>query len=159
VKIKNIANVLILLIGTAILITAGAGCTSQFLQPDHLIIHHPTGTQANLPLSNCLPAGVKLSDEVGMKNTTDQFGHILDSTPITLQDKLAELNAVCDSDRTLTNAAGNVIYLYSDTACWQGVAPSNSQELLAKQSNEVKALERSYIVIEIPCNGFVPIPP
>jgi len=161
-KTKGLAPVIILFIIVGILIIAGVGCTSQFRKPDQQITQPPPGTQpdqSGLPLAQCLPAGIKLSDEVGMKNTTDQFGHILESTPITLQEKLLELNAVCGSDKTLTNDAGKVIYLYSDSACWQGVAPSNYQELLTKQSNEVKALERSYIVIEIPCNGFVPIPP
>jgi len=153
-KTKGPAPVIILLIATGILTSVG-GCNSwQFRQP--------AGTQPNqsgLPLSQCLPAGVKLSDEVGMKNTTNQQGLVVESTPITLEEKLAELKAVCRNDRTLRDAAGKRIYLYSDTACWQGAAPSNYQELLTKQSNEVKTLEGRYIVIEIPCNGFMPVPP
>jgi len=94
-----------------------------------------------------------------MKNTTDQNGLLVSSTPITLQEKLVELKAVCGNDKALSNGAGKKIDLYSDTACWQGAAPSNYQELLTKQSDEVKTLEQQYIVVEIPCNGFVPIPP
>jgi len=153
-KTRGIAPVIIALAAAGILISAGA-CNSLQFQP-------PTGTQANpsgLPLSQCLPAGVKLSDQVGMKNTTGQNGLLVSSIPITLQEKLVELKAVCGNDRTLSNDAGKKIYLYSDTACWQGAAHSNYQELLAKQSSEVKTLEQQYIVIEIPCNGFVPIPP
>jgi hypothetical protein len=153
-RTKGLAPVIIVLAAAGILISAG-GCNGLQFQP-------PTGTQANpagLALSQCLPAGVKLNDQVGMKNTTDQNGLLVSSTPITLQEKLVELQAVCGNDKTLSNAAGKKIDLYSDTACWQGAAPSNYQELLAKQSNEVKALEQQSIVIEIPCNGFVPVPP
>lgn len=116
---------------------------------------NPTG----LPLSECLPAGIKLADEVGMKNTTDPNGHLLESTPITLEEKLAELHVICANDKTLTDASGKKIYLYSATACWQGVAPDNYQELLAKQASEMDALQQQYIVVEIPCGGFVPIAP
>lgn len=146
---KSFLAIRILVIAAAMLIAAGAGCSWQFQQPD----------RSNLPLAQCLPAGVKLTDQVGMKNTIGANGLVAESTPITLQDKLSELNAVCSSDKTLADAAGKRISLYSDTACWQGAAPSNSEELLTKQSNEVKVLEQSSIVIEIPCNGFVPVPP
>ena len=156
---KGFASDIFLLVAAGFLICAGACNALQVRPTAPAPATIPPPDRSAVALSQCLPAGVKLSDEVGMKNTTDPSGHILESTPITLQEKLVELNAVCRSDRTLTDATGKKIDLYSDTACWQGVAPANSQELLAKQSNEVKALEQSYIVIEIPCNGFVPIPP
>ena len=116
----------------------------------------------SLPLSECMPAGIKLTDEVSLVVTTSTStgpAYIVSTQHITLQQKLNESRMSCTSDRTLVDASGKQVKIFPNTACWRGPAPSNYRDLIAKQSAELSLLKQKYEVIEIPCYGFIPEPP
>jgi hypothetical protein len=99
-------------------------------------------------LSNCLPPGIKLDDIV----STKVVGYIGSKNIVrtTVDQTLRRLNVVCKNDKPV-DASGKEIYFYRLTGCW-GNPPTNYNEILKKQQNEVVKLKQQYTVVEMTCN-------
>jgi hypothetical protein len=106
---------------------------------------------AQAPLAKCLPPDVQLSDVVD----ASPAGHIkaqpVGSPNVTVEQKLTELKATCNSDNKLVDGNGKQIVFYHLTGCW-GNPPADYQEILQKQQEELNKLNQQYTVIEISCN-------
>jgi hypothetical protein len=103
------------------------------------------------PLAKCLPAGIKLSDVVEATSTGYANGQPAGLRKVTVEQKLNDLKATCNSENKLVDGNGRQIVFYHLTGCW-GNPPRNYQELLQKQRGEIERLKRQYTVIEMTCN-------
>jgi hypothetical protein len=103
------------------------------------------------PLAKCLPAGIKLSDVVEATSAGYANGQPAGVHKITVEQKLNDLKATCNSENKLVDGNGRQIVFYHLTGCW-GNPPRNYQELLQKQRGEIERLKRQYTVIEMTCN-------
>ena len=103
----------------------------------------------------CLPESVKPTDVVSTTLVQTDGGTLVEK--ITVEQKLAELKANCNSGK-LVDGAGTEIYFYKLTGCW-GNPPRNYQEILKRQEAELAILRKQYTVIEMTCNpSGLPIP-
>jgi hypothetical protein len=108
-------------------------------------------------LATCLPPDIKLSDVVEATSS----GHANDQSvglhKVTVEQRLNELKATCNSDHKLVDGNGKQIKFYHLTGCW-GNPPQGYQDILRKQQEEINKLKEQYTVIEITCNpSGVPI--
>jgi hypothetical protein len=102
-------------------------------------------------LAKCLPADIKLSDVVEATSTGYANGQLVGLHKVTVEQKLNELKATCNSDNKLVDGNGKQITFYHLTGCW-GNPPYNYQEILQKQRHEIDKLKQQYTVIEMTCN-------
>lgn len=103
----------------------------------------------------CLPPGIGPADIVSATLVqSSPAGDIVKK--VTVKDELEKLQARC-RDGKLIDAAGKGIYFYRLIGCW-GMPPSNYEELLQRQNDELKKLREQYTVIELTCNpsGMLP---
>jgi hypothetical protein len=110
---------------------------------------------------SCLPADIKLTDIVSTK--TVNISPIVPGNPtskiekITVAQTLDRLKASCQRKK-LVDRQRREIRFYKLTGCW-GNPPSFYQEILAKQSAEIKELQQRHTVISMTCNpSGLPIP-
>ncbi len=109
-------------------------------------------------LSKCLPTDVKLIDVVDATITGYANGQPVGLHKVTVEQKLNELKATCNSDNKLVDGNGKQIVFYHLTGCW-GNPPSNYQDILKKQRDEINKLKQQYTVIAMTCNpSGIPIP-
>jgi hypothetical protein len=102
-------------------------------------------------LAKCLPPEIKLSDVVDAAKAGYANGQPVGLHNVTVEQKLNELKATCNSDNKLVDGNGKQIVFYRLTGCW-GNPPENYQEILQKQRDEINKLKQQYTVIEITCN-------
>jgi hypothetical protein len=102
-------------------------------------------------LAKCLPPEIKLSDVVDAPNAGLAKGQPAGSHNVTVEQKLKELKATCNSDNKLVDGNGKQVVFYHLTGCW-GNPPANYQDILQKQRDEINKLKQQYTVIEITCN-------
>ena len=108
-------------------------------------------------LAACLPADIKLGDVVEATSSGYANGRPVGLHKVTVEQKLNELEATCNSDNKLVDGNGKQIRFYHLTGCW-GNPPFNYQDILRKQREEINKLKEQYTVIEITCNpSGVPI--
>jgi hypothetical protein len=101
------------------------------------------------PLAMCLPDQIKLTDIVSTEPNTK---------PLTVEQKLKELDAKCSSSGRLIDRVERQIYFYQLTGCW-GNPPRDYLEILKKQQEELTTLRQTFTVIEMTCNPTgTPIP-
>lgn len=103
------------------------------------------------PLAKCLPAGIKLSDIAEATSAGYANGQPVGPNKITVEQKLNELKATCNSENKLVDGNGKLIVFYHLAGCW-GNPPPDYQEILQKQRGEINRLKQQYTVIEITCN-------
>ncbi|OLE51479.1 MAG: hypothetical protein AUG51_23590 [Acidobacteria bacterium 13_1_20CM_3_53_8] len=96
---------------------------------------------------SCLPNGMKLTDIVSYRTIKPGARR---QGAITVEQKLAELRARCKRGK-LVDARGREIYFYRLQGCW-GNPPSDYQEILQRQDQEIRRLKKRYTVIEMTCN-------
>lgn len=104
--------------------------------------------QDKIPLSNCLPSGINLSDVVATIFTVDQKW-----TEVTVDQKLTELKATCRNGK-LVDDAGREISFYHHIDCW-GNPPPGYLEIEDKQLEEINKLKKQYTLIEMTCSPFI----
>ena len=104
-----------------------------------------------LPLAKCLPLGIKLSDVVEATNAGHANGQPVGSHKITVEQKLNDLKATCNSEYKLVDGNGRQIVFYHLIGCW-GNPPPDYQELLQKQQREIERLKQQHTVIAMTCN-------
>jgi hypothetical protein len=97
-------------------------------------------------LQACLPDGVKLTDVVSIER--GQNGKA--ARKLTVKQRLSQLKARCRKGK-LVDARGREIYFFHLVGCW-GNPPEGYQEILERQSTELKELKKRYTVIEMTCN-------
>jgi hypothetical protein len=102
-------------------------------------------------LAKCLPADIKLNDVVEATSTGYANGQPVGLHKVTVEQKLNELKATCNSDNKLVDGNGKQIIFYHLTGCW-GIPPDDYQEILQKQRDEIDKLKQQYTVIEMTCN-------
>jgi hypothetical protein len=102
-------------------------------------------------LAKCLPAEIKLSDVVDATNAAYANGQPVGVRKVTVEQKLNELKATCNSDNKLVDANGKQIIFYRLKGCW-GNPPYNYQDILQEQRHEINKLKQQYTVIEMTCN-------
>jgi hypothetical protein len=108
-------------------------------------------------LAACLPADIKLSDVVDATSSGYANGQPAGLHKITVEQTLHELKATCNSDNKLVDGNGKQIVFYHLTGCW-GNPPSDYQDILRKQREDINKLKEQYTVIEMTCNpSGVPI--
>ena len=109
-------------------------------------------------LAKCLPADIKLSDVVDATSDGYANGQPVGLHKVTVDQKLNELKATCNSDNKLVDGNGKQIIFYHLTGCW-GNPPYNYHEILQKQRDEIDKLKQQYTVVEMTCNpSGIPIP-
>lgn len=139
---------LMLLLGLAVLPASafaqapGGSVTPQVLTKD--------GTPP-LPLAKCLPAGIKLSNVVEATNAGYANGQPVGSHKLTVEQKLKDLKATCNSENKLVDGNGRQIVFYHLIGCW-GHPPPDYQERLQKQQREIERLKQQHTVIAMTCN-------
>ena len=99
------------------------------------------------PLAKCLPADAKLNDVVEVSIA----GHANGQHKVTVESKLNELKATCNSDNKLIDGSGRQVVFYRLIGCW-GNPPADYRELLEKQREEINKLKQQFTVIEMTCN-------
>jgi hypothetical protein len=102
-------------------------------------------------LAKCLPADIKLSDIVDATSTEYANGQPVGLHKVTVEQKLNELKATCNSDSKLVDGNGKQIIFYHLTGCW-GIPPDDYGEILQKQRDEIDKLRQQYTVIEMTFN-------
>jgi hypothetical protein len=108
-------------------------------------------------LATCLPPNIKLSDVVEATSSGYANGQSVGLHKVTVEQRLNELKATCNSDNKLVDGNGKQIAFYHLTGCW-GNPPQGYQDILRKQGEEINKLKEQYTVIEITCNSSaVPI--
>lgn len=109
-------------------------------------------TVTPIPLSRCMPSDTKLSDIVSADGYPGQI------KKVTVEQKLNELKAICNSNNKLVDSAGKQITFYRLDGCW-GNPPYNYQDILQKQREDINKLKEQYTVVEMTCNpSGIPIP-
>lgn len=103
------------------------------------------------PLAKCLPDGIRLGEVVEAAKAGNANGQPASSHQITVEQKLNDLKASCNSENKLVDGNGRQIVFYHLTGCW-GYPPPNYRELLQKQRGEIERLKQQYTVIEMTCN-------
>ena len=103
------------------------------------------------PLAKCLPPEIKLSDVVEATSAGRPNAQPGESHSVTVEQRLNELKATCNSDNKLVDGNGKQIVFYHLTGCW-GNPPENYQDILRKQRDEINKLKQQYTVIEMTCN-------
>jgi len=113
--------------------------------------------QNKISISQCFPPDIKPDDVVSASISGYENGKPVGLSKITVEQKLAELKASC-RDSILVDGSGEKIYFYRLTNCW-GNPPSDYQEILQTQSDEINRLNEQFTVIEMTCNpSGIPIP-
>jgi hypothetical protein len=108
-------------------------------------------------LAKCLPPDIKLGDIVNATSSGYAKGQAVEVHKVTVEQRLNELKATCDSDNKLVDGSGRRIVFYHLTGCW-GNPPQGYQNILQKQQEEINKLKEQYTVIEMTCNpSGVPI--
>lgn len=108
-------------------------------------------------LAKCLPTDIKLSDVVEATSAGYDNGQPVGLHKVTVEQKLNELKATCNSDNKLVDGNGKQIVFFHLTGCW-GNPPLNYDDILKKQRDEISKLKQQYTVIEMTCNpSGVPI--
>ena len=102
-------------------------------------------------LAKCLPPDIKLSDVVEVSRSRDANGRPAASSPITVEQKLHEIGATCNSANRLIDGTGREIVFYHLTGCW-GNPPADYLEILQKQREEIARLKQQKTVIQMTCN-------
>ena len=102
-------------------------------------------------LATCLPADIKLGDVVEATSNGYANGQPVGLHKVTVEQKLNELKATCNSDNKLVDGNGKQIVFYHLTGCW-GNPPQGYQDILRKQRDEINKLKEQYTVIEMTCN-------
>ena len=102
-------------------------------------------------LAACLPPDIKLSDVVEATSAGLVNGQPVGLHKVTVEQRLGELRATCNSDNKLIDGSGKQIVFYRLTGCW-GNPPAGAQEILRKQREEIDKLKQQYTVIEMTCN-------
>ena len=102
-------------------------------------------------LATCLPADIKLGDVVEATSTGYANGQPVGLHKVTVEQRLNELKATCNSDNKLVDGNGKQIVFYHLTGCW-GNPPQGYQDILRKQREEINKLKEQYTVIEMTCN-------
>ena len=104
------------------------------------------------PLVRCLPAGIKLASVVEATSVGSAHGQSAGSHKITVEQRLNDLKATCNSENKLVDGNGRQIIFYHLIGCW-GYPPPNYRELLQKQRREIERLKQRNTVIEMTCNA------
>jgi hypothetical protein len=119
---------------------------------------HPTTGQGSTnnevsqsSVAKCLPLEIKLSDIVDAPTAGLGKNRPAASHGVTVEQKLNELKATCNSDKKLVDGNGKQIVFYHLTGCW-GNPPEGYQDILQKQRDEISKLKEQYTVIEMTCN-------
>ena len=108
-------------------------------------------------LATCLPADVKLGDVVDVTSDGYANGQPVGLHKVTVEQRLRELKATCNSENKLVDGKGKQIVFYHLTGCW-GNPPVGYQDILRRQREEISKLKEQYTVIEMTCNpSGVPI--
>ena len=107
---------------------------------------------AQLSLAKCLPTGIKLTSVVEATSVGSVHGQSAGSHKITVEQRLNDLKATCNSENKLIDGNGRQIVFYHLIGCW-GYPPPNYRELLQKQRREIERLKQSHTVIEMTCNA------
>lgn len=103
------------------------------------------------PLAACLPADVKLGDIVEATSSGNTNSQPVGLHMVTVEQRLRELKATCNSENKLVDGNGKQIRFYHLTGCW-GNPPYGYQEILRRQREEINKLKEQYTVIEMTCN-------
>src|SRR5260221_645345 len=90
-------------------------------------------------LSKCLPADIKLTDIVSAQLISHSVSKGDTIKKVTVDQKLTELQASCNSNGKLVDGTGKVISFYNLTGCW-GNPPQNYEDILAKQRHDIEQL-------------------
>jgi hypothetical protein len=120
---------------------AGGPVTGQMFTNDEI---------SQSSLAKCLPADIKLKDVVEATSTGYANGQPVGLHKVTVEQKLNELKATCNSDNKLVDGNGKQIIFYHLTDCW-GI-PLDDYGILQKQRDEIDKLKQQYTVIEMTCN-------
>ena len=119
--------------------------------PDTSPVISPSPNGDTTSFSNCLPSDIKPADIVSASITGFTNGVQVGLKQITVEQKLNELKAKCNSNNELIDSNLTPIAFYKLKSCW-GVLPPNYEEILQKEKDDIDKLEKNYTVIEMTCN-------
>jgi hypothetical protein len=116
-----------------------------------LAIPSRVNSNTHAQLEACLPAGIRLADVAERRRELAPDGSTAGEHPVTVEEKLKQLGACCDSGGKLIDANHRAIVFFRESGCW-GYPPPDHREILQKQRAELETLRKEHTVITMTCN-------